>query len=68
MVEGVGDMAVVFAFFKVVLADVHFSDDSLETDKFIAHSAVKASGGDEVGSEITLYFDVVSLILGRFIF
>ena len=64
MVKSVGDLAVVFALLKVVLADVHFGDDSLESDKFVGHSAVESSGGDKVGAEIAFDPDVIPFSFG----
>lgn len=64
LVEGVGDLAVVLALLKVILTDVHFGDNSLEADEFVAHSAVESSGSDKVGTEVALDLDVISLGLG----
>lgn len=64
MVKSVGDLAVVFALFKVVLADVHFGDDSLESDEFVGHSAVESSGCDKVGAEIAFDSNVISFTFG----
>ena len=64
MIKRVGDLAVVFTLFKVVLTDVHFGDDSLESDKFVGHSAVESSGGYEVSAQITLDPDVIPFCFG----
>jgi hypothetical protein len=52
------------ALLKVVLTDLHFGDDSLEPDEFVAHSAVEPSGGDEVGAEIAFDLDIVPVQFG----
>lgn len=56
------------ALLEVILADVHFGDDSLEADKLVSHSAVESSGGDKVGSEIAFDLDIVPVQFGGGLF
>jgi hypothetical protein len=56
--------AEVDTFLEVVLHDVHFSDDSLQSDQFVGKLAVKAAGGDKVGSEVAIEADLVVFYFG----
>jgi hypothetical protein len=68
VVEAFGGFAEMSALLEVILADVHFGDDSLETDKLVSHSAVESSGGDKVGSEIAFDLDIVPVQFGGGLF
>ena len=48
-------------FLEVVLHDVHFSDDTLKSYELICEFAVKAAGGNKVGSEVAIEADLVML-------
>lgn len=64
-----GDFAVMFAAFQVVLTDVHFGNDALETDELVGHSAVKSTGGNKISTQIALNPDVVPIAFkGLFLF
>lgn len=55
---GFGDFAVMFTALQIVLADVHFGDDALQSYELISHSAVKSTRGHEVGSQIAFNFNI----------